>query len=269
MIAARGQARARARGAPRTQPAGHAARGARAPARDLRVLARQRRRRHGGVAPCLTASTACDLPRRRSGFVFDVDGTLATAARTGAPSRRPARSRCSSGSAHRDGDRCCSRTAATSVRRRWRAPARGRPAGRRRRAADPGRERDHLHPPAPSRPAGAAVRLRGGPRADGRGRHPRGQGEEAEVVFVAHVDDADLPSWSVRRARSSGRAAADRQLRAGLRGRERIIFSRGAMVDRGDRQGDGDTATDRRQALARRGRGDPHPARHRRRTRSP
>ena len=123
-----GSDRAGAGGAPRSQPARHAAPRARAPARDHRVRADEPRRRHRGVAPCLTAWRASGSTRC-AGSCSTSTARSRTAAPTVAPSPSPARSRCSSGSAPRGADWFCSRTAATSARRRW--PARsGRTACR-------------------------------------------------------------------------------------------------------------------------------------------
>ncbi len=105
----------RTRGAARPKPDGHAAPGARPPARDQRVLADPERRRHRGVAPCLTpwVSTTC------AGSCSTSTARSRTVDPTAALGPSPARSRCWSGSARRGADWFCSRTAATCAPRRW------------------------------------------------------------------------------------------------------------------------------------------------------
>ena len=72
-----------------------------------------------------------------------------------------------------------------------------------------------------------------------RGRRSRRpSGEEAEVVFVAHVDEADLRRDGARGARGRARRAApDRQLGARLCRRQRDHLQPRGDGHRGDRQG--------------------------------
>jgi NagD protein len=60
---------------------------------------------------------------------------------------------------------------------------------------------------------------------------PEAQGEEAEVVFVAHVDSADLPEMErAARAVERGAPLLTGSWARGYAGANGIIFSRGAMV---------------------------------------
>ena len=80
------------------------------------------------------------------------------------------------------------------------------------------------------------------------------------MVFVAHVDEADLPSMErAARAVERGAPLLTGSWSRGYAGANGIIFSRGAMVTAAIAKGRRRTPADRRQALARRRRGDPHP----------
>ena len=63
---------------------------------------------------------------------------------------------------------------------------------------------------------------------------PEAGGEEAEVVFVAHVDDADLPKMErAARAVAHGAPLLTGSYARGYAGADGIIYSRGAMVTAG------------------------------------
>ena len=63
---------------------------------------------------------------------------------------------------------------------------------------------------------------------------PQAEGEEAEVVFVAHVDDVDLRDMErAARAVSRGAPLLTGSYARGYAGANGIIFSRGAMVTAG------------------------------------
>jgi len=60
---------------------------------------------------------------------------------------------------------------------------------------------------------------------------PEARGEEAEVVFVAHVDEADMPAMErAARAVERGAPLLTGSWARGYAGSNGIIFSRGAMV---------------------------------------
>ncbi len=91
---------------------------------------------------------------------------------------------------------------------------------------------------------------------------PEAKNEEAEVVFVAHVDEADLPSMErAARAVERGAPLLTGSWARGYAGANGIIFSRGSDGDSCYRQGDRKATPHRRQALARGRRGDPHATR--------
>ena len=193
------------------------------------------------------------------GFVFDVDGTLVHRGPDGRAQPQPGavevleRIRASGRPLvlFTNGSHVRSETIA-------RGAARRRPPGRRRRGADAARQRDQLSAPPPSRAAGAAVRLGRGPRADGRRRASRWpQGEEAEVVFVAHVDEIEVTDVErAARAVERGAPLLTGSYARGYAGANGIIFSRGAMITAAIAKVTGDAAAGRRQALARRRRRD-------------
>jgi HAD superfamily hydrolase (TIGR01450 family) len=63
---------------------------------------------------------------------------------------------------------------------------------------------------------------------------PQAEGDEAEVVFVAHVDEVDLASMeAAARAVSRGAPLLTGSYARGYAGSDGIIFSRGAMVTAG------------------------------------
>ena len=89
---------------------------------------------------------------------------------------------------------------------------------------------------------------------------PQAHGDDAEVVFVAHVDEVDLSAMDrAARAVSRGAPLLTGSYARGYAGANGIIFSKGAMVTAGIAKVTGARPADRRQALARGGRGDPAP----------
>ena len=226
---------ARARGASRTQPARHLAPRARRPAGDLRVLAHKPQgRRQGGVAPCLTGVGGPDGLRLDDvrGFVFDVDGTLAHRGPDGRARPQPGavevleRIRASGRKLvlFTNGSHVRSDTMARALREDGLPVADDEMLTPVDSAITYIRRR---HPDAPALLfASEVVRER-----MVQAGIPEARGEEAEVVFVAHVDEADLPAMErAARAVERGAPLLTGSWARGYAGANGIIFSRGAMV---------------------------------------
>ena len=83
-----------------------------------------------------------------------------------------------------------------------------------------------------------------------RRRRRSSDGEDAEVVFVAHVDEVDLAELErAARAVVGGAPLLTANYQPGYWGANGPIFSRGAMVTAGDREGRRRPADRRRQAV--------------------
>ena len=170
------------------------------------------------------------------GFVFDIDGSLV---HRGADFRaRPLPGAVRVLEAIRASGRPLvlftngSHVGAGGVRRR---AARGRPPGRRRRGAHAGVQRALV--PRPPAPAAARRWCSARPRRASGWRAPACRSPtatDAEVVFVAHVDEVDLAEMErAARAVAAGAPLLTANYQPGYWGADGMIFSRGAMVTAG------------------------------------
>ena len=174
--------------------------------------------------------------------MFDVDGTLAHRGPDGRAHAQPGavdvleriRARASQARAVHQRQPRASETMAAGLREDG-MPVRGRGDADRRSTA-----RSRYYPPAAPRTARRCCSRHDAIRdRHGGGRHPGGRPQDdAEVVFVAHVEDVDLRDIE-RAARAVARGAPllTGSYVRGYAGANGMIFSRGAMVTARDRQG--------------------------------
>ena len=212
----------------------------------ISYAARREGRRPGGVAPCVL--------RRFAALSSTSTGPSSTGrARRCASSQAPAR--CSSGSGRPNGPTSCSRTAATSRRRRSQPSfASCRASGRRRAAAHAAPLRADVPRSLHGRPARPAVPDRRRPPV------PRGSGGAARGRAQRRTGRRGLRRPArrrrLRRARARGPRrgrrcpASDRQLRSDVCRGGRTDLQPGGHADRRAREGHRRAARRRRQAVA-------------------